>query len=89
MRCHDKSIYTGITDNVEERVKEHNEGKGANYTSERRPVSLVYQEEFPDKFAARRREEQIKNWGRKKKEKLISPSEARDKNGFHKQNGGH
>ena len=71
LRCSDNSFYTGISNNVAERVKEHNDGKGALYTKERRPVFLEYQEEYPDKFSARRREEQIKNWGRKKKEMLI------------------
>ncbi len=70
LRCSDGSIYTGITNNVESRVKEHNQGYGAEYTEQRRPVSLIYQETHPDQSSARRREEQIKRWGRKKKENL-------------------
>ncbi len=64
LRCADNSIYTGISINVEARVKKHNLGKGASFTSGRRPVSLIYQEEHPDQSSARRREEQIKNWGK-------------------------
>ncbi len=70
LRCADGSVYTGITNNVESRVKEHIQGIGADYTAQRRPVFLIYQERHPDQSSARRREEQIKRWGRKKKENL-------------------
>ena len=70
LRCADDSIYTGISINVEARVKKHNLGKGASYTSGRRPVILLYQEKHPDQSTAMHRERQIKNWGRDRKEKL-------------------
>jgi predicted GIY-YIG superfamily endonuclease len=70
LRCADGSIYTGISNNVEERVKEHNTGRGAKYTRQRRPLILIYQEEQPDQSTARQREEQIKRWGKEKKENL-------------------
>jgi putative endonuclease len=70
VKCKDGSIYTGISNDVEDRLKEHNSGQGGEYTSARRPVRLIYQEEHPDKFSARKREVQIKNWGRAKKEAL-------------------
>ncbi|HXF49368.1 MAG TPA: GIY-YIG nuclease family protein [Verrucomicrobiae bacterium] len=71
LRCSDGSFYTGITNNVEERVKEHDTGNGAKYTRGRRPVTLVYRETHPNQSAARRREEEIKKWRKRKKEKLV------------------
>ena len=71
LECCDGSYYTGITNNIEERVNEHNSGKGAKYTSVRRPVKLIYKEEYEDKFRARNREVELKGWSRVKKEKLI------------------
>ncbi len=70
LRRADGSIYTGITNDIESRVKEHNQGSGAEYTAQRRPVRLLYQEKHPDQSSARKREEQIKRWGRRKKGKL-------------------
>jgi putative endonuclease len=70
LRCADGSIYTGISNDVDARVREHNQGKGAKYTAQRRPVFLIYQEQHPDQSSVRRREEQIKRWGKKKKENL-------------------
>ena len=71
LRCSDGSFYTGITNNVEERVREHNGGSGAAYTRERTPVSLVYKERHDNQALAQQREEQIKRWGRQKKENLV------------------
>lgn len=50
--CADGTLYTGSTNNVSKRVATHNAGKGAKYTKTRRPVKLVYQEEFVDKHSA-------------------------------------
>jgi putative endonuclease len=41
LRCADGTLYTGITNNLEKRIKQHNEGKGAKYTRGRGPVALV------------------------------------------------
>jgi putative endonuclease len=71
LECRDKSLYTGWTNNIEKRLKEHNEGKGAKYTRGRRPVKLVYLEIFDTKEEAMRREFFIKRMGRKEKEELI------------------
>ena len=60
VRCADDTLYTGITDNLERRIKTHNSGKGAKYTRGRRPVVLVYQEACADKPEALRRELAIK-----------------------------
>lgn len=69
--CRDGSLYTGWTKDLERRMKAHNEGKGAKYTKSRRPVKLVYYEEFETKEEAMRREYEIKQLTRKKKEELI------------------
>ena len=69
--CADGSLYTGWTTDPERRVKAHNAGRGARYTRSRRPVKLVYVEELPDKSSALKREYEIKQYPRKRKEKLI------------------
>jgi len=52
VKCSDGSLYTGWTNNLEKRIKDHNAGRGAKYTKARRPVVLVYKEEFPTKQEA-------------------------------------
>jgi putative endonuclease len=71
LRCSDDSIYTGISTDIDARVTAHNQGKGASYTSGRRPVSLIYQEKHPNRSSASRREAEIKNWRREQKEKFV------------------
>lgn len=71
LKCRDGSLYTGWTNDIERRLKAHNEGYGAKYTKSRRPVELVYYEEFDTKKEAMRREYRIKHLSRKKKELLI------------------
>jgi len=73
VRCSDETLYTGITTNLERRVKEHNGSeKGAKYTRARRPVELVYSEEFPDRSEASKREFFIKKkMNRQQKVSLI------------------
>lgn len=72
LKCKDSSLYVGCTNNLQERVKEHNESKrGAHYTKIRRPVILVYAEEYATLEEARKREAEIKKWPRGKKLKLI------------------
>lgn len=70
VECSDGTLYTGWTNNLEKRVKDHNEGKGAKYTKARRPVSLVYYEEFESKEEAMKREYAIKQMSRSEKLKL-------------------
>lgn len=72
LRCGDGSLYTGITDDVKQRLAVHRAGKGAKYTRGRGPLKLVYQEEQPDKSAALRREYAIKQLPRKKKLDLLT-----------------
>ena len=72
LRCKDGSLYTGWTTDLERRVQEHNQGVGAKYTKSRRPVTLVYYEEYETKADAMRREYAIKQLSKKKKEELVS-----------------
>ncbi len=72
LECKDGSLYTGWTNNLEKRVKDHNDGKGAKYTKSRRPVVLVYHEEFDTKEEAMRREYEIKHMSRKEKQDIIN-----------------
>ena len=75
LSCSDGTLYTGWTNDLEKRLKAHNDGKGAKYTKTRRPVSLVYHEEFDTKEEAMKREYAIKKLSRTKKLELIqSPS---------------
>lgn len=61
IECADKSFYIGCTNNLERRLKQHNNSKwGAHYTKIRRPVTLKYSEEFKTLKEARRRESEIK-----------------------------
>lgn len=69
--CVDGSFYTGSTNNLERRMKEHQAGEGANHTRKRLPVELVYWEEYPRIDLAYYREQQIKGWSRDKKIALI------------------
>ncbi len=71
VECDDGSLYTGWTNHLEERMKSHNEGKGAKYTRSRLPVRLVHYEEFATKQEAMRREYAIKQLTRKDKLMLI------------------
>ena len=72
VRCADSSLYCGVTNDVDERVKKHNAGTGAKYTLAHRPVSLVYSERCGSLSDALKREDQVKRWPRAKKERLIS-----------------
>ena len=72
LKCADGTFYTGWTTDPERRTKVHNSGKGAKYTRARRPVELIYYEEFDDKIEAQRREWAIKQLTRAEKEELIA-----------------
>ena len=76
VRCSDGTYYTGWTNDIEKRMKAHNEGKGAKYTKTRRPVVLMYYESFQTKEEAMRREWEIKQLKRGEKEKLMGIEEV-------------
>ena len=71
LKCADGTFYTGWTNDIDLRIKAHNEGKGAKYTRGRTPVELVYYEVLPTKSEALKREAAIKKLPRLKKLKLI------------------
>ena len=68
IQCHDRTLYTGITNDLSRRIKDHNNGKGSRYTKYRRPVKLIYSEKHPTKSEALKREAYIK--GLRRAEKL-------------------
>ena len=71
LKCKDDSLYTGWTNDLKKRITSHNAGKGSKYTKARRPVELVYYEEFQTREEAMKREYAIKQLSRKEKEALI------------------
>jgi len=70
VRCSDGTLYTGITSDVERRIREHNERKASKYTRARVPVALVFLERSGGKGDALRREIQIKGLSRRSKLRL-------------------
>jgi len=72
LQCSDNTLYTGITNNLENRMKTHKEGKGSKYLRGRMPFVVVHIEEFPDRSSASKREFEIKSYSKIEKLKLIS-----------------
>jgi predicted GIY-YIG superfamily endonuclease len=70
--CSDGSFYTGHTDNLEKRLAEHASGTFGGYTATRRPVKVLFSQEFPSREEALAAELQIKGWSRKKKMALMA-----------------
>jgi predicted GIY-YIG superfamily endonuclease len=72
LRCADNSYYTGHTDNLEKRIQQHHTGAIPScYTFKRRPLQLVFSQDFPTRVEALASEQQIKGWSRKKKEAMM------------------
>ena len=72
LSCADKTYYTGITNNINRRLEEHQSGKISNsYTARRLPVKLVFYATFTNVSIAIQTEKQIKKWSRAKKKALI------------------
>ena len=71
LECSDETFYTGSTIDLKERLKNHQDGTGANYTKARLPVRLVYSEHYDHIADAFRREKQVQNWSHAKKKALI------------------
>ena len=72
LRCADQSYYVGCTHaNLDKRIVEHNAGTFGGYTAQRRPVELVYHQDFDRLTDAHAAERQLKRWSRAKKEALI------------------
>jgi putative endonuclease len=72
IKCSDGSIYTGTTDDLKRRFKEHRNKKGGHYTSSHQVKKILYTEQFKTKSEALKREMQIKGWRREKKLALIN-----------------
>jgi len=79
VKCKDNTFYTGFTTDIERRITEHNNGVGSKYTKGRRPVKLVYLEEYDTKGEALSREYEIKTFTRSKKIKLIKDGGKNEK----------
>jgi len=71
LQCNDGSFYAGVSTNVKNRLKRHNNGKASRYTRSRRPVELLYTEKFDTKSEALRREIEIKDFSLENKRRLI------------------
>lgn len=71
LRCADNSFYVGSTQNIQDRVRAHNVGRGSTYTFNRLPVRLMYSEVFNTETQAIKRERQLKRWSVAKKQSLI------------------
>ena len=71
LRCSDGSFYVGHTDDLEQRISAHHSGQLSGYTHNRRPVQLVWHQDFPERDQAFAAERQVKGWSRAKKEALI------------------
>lgn len=72
IECKDKTLYTGITTNVQRRFKEHRFGEGGAYTRSKKVNKILYTEQFPNRSLALKREAEIKSWSRKKKLDLVN-----------------
>jgi putative endonuclease len=71
IRCKDRKLYTGITNNLKRRIRQHSSGNGCRFTKYRIPIKLVHSEAHPTKSAALTREAKIKSYPRSKKLVLI------------------
>jgi tRNA/rRNA methyltransferase/putative endonuclease len=69
--CCDRSFYVGHTDHLEQRVEAHREGSASDYTARRRPVKMVWSQEFGSRTESLEAERQLKGWTRAKKLALI------------------
>jgi predicted GIY-YIG superfamily endonuclease len=72
LRCRDGSLYTGITNDLDRRLKAHAAGTASRYTRSRLPVTLAYSEPQPTKSRALKREAAIKKLRRAEKERLVA-----------------
>jgi predicted GIY-YIG superfamily endonuclease len=77
LKCADDSYYTGHTDNLDVRIGAHQAGEVPGYTLSRRPLELVFAQEFPTRYEALLMERQIKGWSRAKKEAMMRSDWAR------------
>ena len=69
--CADNSLYTGSSNNPDQRFSDHRNGKGGRYTRSHIPLKIVYLEKCESKIIALKREMQIKGWSHSKKIKVL------------------
>lgn len=74
LECVDKTLYTGWTVDLDNRLKTHNAGRASKYTRGRLPVRLIYYETYDNKVSAQQREWKIKQLSREKKLELVNGS---------------
>ena len=67
LKCGDGSLYTGITNNINKRIEDHEKGVGAKYTRGRGPFELIFKENHHDRSSASKKESEIKGLSRKNK----------------------
>ena len=72
LRCNDGSYYAGHTDDLDQRMAQHQSGVLGGYTAKRLPVTLVWSDSFPTRDEAFAAERRIKGWSRAKKEALVA-----------------
>jgi putative endonuclease len=77
LECNDGSLYTGCTNKLKDRFERHSKGKGSKYTRARRPLKLLYAEEFKNRSEAMKRELEIKSFGVDNKKQLIQRGAGR------------
>jgi len=71
LSCSDKSLYTGVTNNMPKRFLSHQKGIGAKYTRAHPPIHIVYTEDFETESEAMKRECEIKSWPRSQKISIL------------------
>lgn len=72
LKCSDGTFYTGITNDIEQRIDKHNSGRASRYTRSRLPAALIYKEGCGNKSSALKKECRIKALSRKEKEKYLA-----------------
>lgn len=75
IECMDGTLYTGITTDIQRRLKEHKERKGGAYTRSKKVKKILFTEKYPDRSSALKREAEIKGWRREKKITLLKNNE--------------
>ena len=70
LECRSGTLYTGVTTDVDRRLLQHNAGKGGAYTRAKKPVALTFKEVHLSRSSALKREAQIKEWPKAKKERV-------------------
>jgi putative endonuclease len=76
IKCEDDSLYTGYTDNLQNRFEKHKSGKGAKYTRSHKPKQIVFFKKYDNKIVAQKKEREIKNLTHEEKIKFIKQNKS-------------